>query len=122
MLVEYQPESPSMPALSMGASTVFDERPDRSRSPCPRWLPGRRVKPAGPRQKYKRKGDQNMDFGRGIVDLARAIDEGRQPHLSARYCLHATELVLTLNTELRKSSTYTMTTSCDPPEPSWSLG
>jgi predicted dehydrogenase len=83
------------------------------------WLPGRRVKPAGPRQKYKRKGDQNMDFARGIVDLARAIDEGRLPHLSARYCLHATELVLALNTELRKSSTYTMTTSCDPPELSW---
>ncbi len=81
------------------------------------WLPRRRIRPTGPGHRYKRKGDQNMDFARGLADLAHAVAEGREPCLSARYCLHATELVLALNTALRTSSSYDMTTSCEPPDP-----
>jgi predicted dehydrogenase len=100
----------------------FYDSPVRLRRPIniqrkPTWLPRRRLRPTGPRYKYKRNGNQNMDFARGIADLARAIGEGRDPYLSARYCLHSTELVLALNTALRTSSSYAMTTSCEPPAP-----
>lgn len=81
------------------------------------WLPRRKLALAGKARRYNYRGTQQMDFARGVADLAAAIGEQRSPRLSARYCLHANELVLALNNTLRQSCTYAMTTSFDPIEP-----
>jgi predicted dehydrogenase len=81
------------------------------------WLPSRKLPRAGQDRRYKYRGVQQMDFARGVAELAASIEAGRQPRLSARYCLHTNELVLALNFALQKCCTYTMITSCDPVEP-----
>ena len=81
------------------------------------WLPRRRVKLAGTPGRYRYRGTQQMDFARGVADLAAAISEGRPPRLSAGYCLHATEIVLALDTALRTRCEYRMTTTCEPGVP-----
>lgn len=37
-----------------------------------------------------------MDYARGVVDLVRAVDQGRQARLSPDFCLHLTELGLAI--------------------------
>ncbi len=81
------------------------------------WLPRRRISLSGSPRKYRYRGTQQMDFARGIADLAEAIRDGRPPRLSAEYCLHTNEIVLALDTALRTSTRYDMTTSFDPVEP-----
>jgi predicted dehydrogenase len=86
------------------------------------WLPRRKLRLLGTPRSYRYRGTQQMDFARGVADLAAAADEGRSPRLSARYCLHTAELVLAFDRALRTSSTYTMTTTCDPVDPMpWAL-
>lgn len=81
------------------------------------WLPRRKIPLVGKRQRYKYRGTQQMDFARGVADMATAICEGHPPRLSARYCLHANEIVLAISNALQKSCTYRMTTTFDPVEP-----
>lgn len=81
------------------------------------WLPRRRLPLAGSPRRYKYRGTQQMDFARGVADLADAVATGRTPRLSAEYCLHATEIVLALDQALRGQARYEMTTRCSPIEP-----
>jgi predicted dehydrogenase len=80
-------------------------------------LPRRRIRLVGSPRRYRYRGTQQMDFARGVADLALAAREGRSPVLSAEYCLHVTEIVLALDTVLRRNAHYEMTTTCDPAQP-----
>ena len=46
------------------------------------------------------RGTQQMDFARGVADLASAVRRGGSPTLSARYCLHVNEIVLAVRSGL----------------------
>jgi predicted dehydrogenase len=85
--------------------------------PRHQWLPRRRIRLSGKPVKYGYRGTQQMDFARGVADLASAVRDGRSPRLSARYCLHTNEIVLAVSDALRTSSSYEMTTGFDPIEP-----
>jgi predicted dehydrogenase len=78
------------------------------------WLPRRKLGLVGAPRKYRYRGTQQMDFARGVADLAAAVREGRPPRLSAEYCLHTTEIVLALDTALRHQCSYEMTTTFEP--------
>ncbi len=104
------------------ADTWFYDSPVHVRrsvnlGPRHQWLPRRRRRLLGSPQRYRYRGAQQMDFARGLADLADAIVTNRTPRLSARYCLHTTELVLALDRGLRDGCSYQMTTSTDPIEP-----
>jgi hypothetical protein len=49
--------------------------------------------------------------------LAEAVHEGRQPRLSARYCLHVNELVLAIHHAPPEGGTFAMTTTAGTVEP-----
>lgn len=70
-------------------------------------------KPAG----FSYKGAQQMDFSRGVSEMASAITENRPSRISTRFSLHNNELVLAIQGALETSSTYKMTTTFDPVEP-----
>ena len=80
-------------------------------------LPWRRRRLMGTKRRYRYRGVQQMDFARGVDDLAEAIDRGCSPRLSAEYSLHVTELVLALQRSLGQGGSYEMTTTCQTPEP-----
>ncbi len=74
----------------------------------------------GKKQKYNYRGAFQMDFARGIAELANAIKEQRPCRLSARYSLHVNELVLAIHNALEKNTTYVLTSTFEPIEPmSW---
>jgi hypothetical protein len=56
-----------------------------------------------------------MDYGRGIVDMARAIQEQRTPRIPADFCLHLTELGLA--NQNAESTPYQVTTTFKPLQP-----
>jgi len=88
-------------------------RRSRFYSPIPE-----RCKLVGPVSKrYKYKGSQQMDFSRGIVELAEAIQGKRPCRIGADYSLHVNEMVLAIQNALEDSQTYWMTTSFAPIEP-----
>ncbi len=68
-------------------------------------------------QKYDYRGAFQMDFARGIAEVADAIREKRPCRLSARYSLHVNELVLAIHHATETSSTYIVKSSFDPVEP-----
>ena len=68
-------------------------------------------------QKYNYKAAFQMDFARGIVEIADAIRENRPCRLSARYCLHVNELVLAIDKATEVSSTHVVKSDFDPIEP-----
>lgn len=65
----------------------------------------------------KSKGGQQLNFCRGIADLAAAIAQNRSPRLSAQYSLHICELVLAIHNALETGSAYQLSTTFDPIEP-----
>jgi predicted dehydrogenase len=71
----------------------------------------------GKKQKYGYRGAQQMDFARGVAELASAIKENRPSRLSARYSLHVNEMVLAIQNALETSSTYLVKSTFDPIEP-----
>lgn len=74
-------------------------------------------------QRYSYRGTQQMDFARGVADLARAIREGDSPRLSSEYSLHVNEIVLAVSHCLDGGGHYEMTTSTAAPEPMpWAIG
>src|SRR4051812_26580087 len=65
----------------------------------------------------KHRGSQQMDFARGVAEMAAAIKEDRAPRLSARFSLHVLEVTLAIQNAHEQSSTYEVTTTFDPVEP-----
>lgn len=71
-------------------------------------------------KKQKYRGAQQMDFARGIAEMAEAIQQGHAPYLSARYSLHVNEMVLAIHNALDTGTSYRMETTFEPLEPlSW---
>lgn len=72
------------------------------------------------RSKIRHQGSQQMDFCRGVEDLARAIADQKPARLSARYSLHVNEIVLAIHNALETGAPYKITSSFEPIEPmSW---
>lgn len=63
------------------------------------------------------KGRRKVDFCLGPVDLARAIRVGRAPRLSARFCLHITEVALAISNALDGPAVVEIESRFDAPEP-----
>ena len=83
---------------------MFNIRRKRITSPIPQKYPmvGKKT------QKYNYQAAFQMDFARGIVDIADAIREDRPCVLSGRYCLHVNELVLAIHNATETGSTHTI--------------
>lgn len=65
---------------------------------------------------------KRVDFCLGPADVAAAIREQRPCRLSARYCLHNTEVVLAIHNAINAGPTYKVTTSFEPMRPMpWAL-
>jgi predicted dehydrogenase len=75
------------------------------------------VRKAGYFHRYKGGASHQMDFARGIADLAEAITSKRQPRMSAQFALHINEIVLTLQYPERMGSPRKLTTTFPPMEP-----
>lgn len=75
------------------------------------------VKLVGSAEKYGYRGAQQMDFARGIAELAQSIDEKRQCRLSARYALHVNELVLAIHHAGVHGGTHEVRSRFDPIDP-----
>jgi predicted dehydrogenase len=84
---------------------------------------GRRLPLLGGRRAgYRYRGSHQMDFARGVAELAAAMCEARPCRLSGRYCLHTNELVIAIDHARLAAAPYTMTTSVDPVQPMpWAL-
>ncbi len=67
--------------------------------------------------KFKYKGAQQMDFARGVVELAEAIRDKRPCRISPRFSLHNNELVLAIQNAFETSAPYKLTTTFEPVEP-----
>jgi predicted dehydrogenase len=71
-----------------------------------------------PRLGYR--GAQQMDFCRGVDEMAEAIAQNRPCRISTKFSLHNNELVLAIHNALETGCTYKMTTSFEPISPmSW---
>lgn len=67
--------------------------------------------------KFGYKGAQQMDFARGVAELAAAIQEKRPCRLSPRFSLHNNELVLAIQNALETGAPHKLTTTFEPLEP-----
>ncbi|WP_427162004.1 Gfo/Idh/MocA family protein [Aliinostoc sp. HNIBRCY26] len=66
------------------------------------------------------RGAQQMDFCRGVAEMAEAIAHNRPCRLSTEFSLHNNEIVLAIQNALETGCTYKMTTSFESIEPmSW---
>ena len=71
-------------------------------------------------KKFKYRAAFQMDFARGIIELARAVKENRPCCLSARYSLHINELALAIHNAHKTNHTHIVKSSFPPIEPmSW---
>ncbi|MBR8836295.1 MAG: Gfo/Idh/MocA family oxidoreductase [Stigonema ocellatum SAG 48.90 = DSM 106950] len=68
-----------------------------------------------PRFGYR--GAQQMDFCRGVAEMASAIVQDRPCRLSARFSLHNNEIVLAIQNAQETGCPYKMTSSFEPIEP-----
>jgi predicted dehydrogenase len=66
---------------------------------------------------YRYRGSQQMDFARGVAELAASIRERRPCRLSGRYSLHTNELVIATDRALATGAPYAVTSTFDPIEP-----
>ncbi|MGF1478681.1 MAG: Gfo/Idh/MocA family protein [Cyanophyceae cyanobacterium] len=71
----------------------------------------------GNRSQLRTKASQQMDYCRGVAELATAITEQRPCRLSAQYSLHINEIVLAIHNALETGSSYRLTSSFEPMEP-----
>lgn len=67
--------------------------------------------------KFSYKGSQQMDFARGVAELAAAIREQRLCRISPRFSLHNNELVLAIQNALETGAPYRLTTRFEPVQP-----
>ena len=79
------------------------------------WKQKYRLVKKAPKLGYR--GAQQMDFCRGVAEMADAIVENRPCRLSSRFSLHNNEIVLAIQNSLETGSPYKMTTSFDSVEP-----
>jgi predicted dehydrogenase len=93
-----------------------------------KWLTVRRRTLLSPwRTKVRRLSEPGRALGhddraRGVAEMAAAIREKRPSRLSARFCLHVTELTLAIQQAGRDANTYRMTTDFEPVLPMpWAL-
>ena len=70
------------------------------------------VRKASLKNRYAR---YHMDYGRGIADLALAIQQKRRPRISADFCLHLTELGLAI--QKAEPGPYQVKTTFEPLQP-----
>jgi hypothetical protein len=68
-------------------------------------------------ERYGYRGSQQMDFARGVAELAASLREGRRCRLSADYCLHTNEIVCLIDQARESGLSTEVTTSFDPVEP-----
>lgn len=67
--------------------------------------------------RFNYRGSQQMDFARGVAEMAAAISEGRPCRLSPRFSLHNNEIVLAIQNAMENSQAYHLTTTFEPMEP-----
>lgn len=67
--------------------------------------------------KYKYKGAQQMDFSRGVAEMAAAIREQRPCRISTQFSLHNNEIAIAIQNALETGAPYKLTTTFDPIEP-----
>jgi predicted dehydrogenase len=60
---------------------------------------------------------KKVDFCLGPAELAAAVEEGRPCRLSARFCLHITELTLAIHNAMETGAHTKLSSSFDPIEP-----
>ncbi|HEY9643463.1 MAG TPA: Gfo/Idh/MocA family oxidoreductase [Coleofasciculaceae cyanobacterium] len=63
------------------------------------------------------KGSQQMDFSRGVAEMAAAIREQRPCRLSTQFSLHNNEIVLAIQDALETGTPHKLTTTFEPIEP-----
>lgn len=63
------------------------------------------------------RGAAQIDWCRGVADMADAIRESRRPRLSPDFCLHVTELALGMHNAALRPGVVPITTSFDPIDP-----
>jgi predicted dehydrogenase len=81
-------------------------------------LGGRRVKLVRkPNFRVSGPGANQMDYCRGVADLAEAIRENRPPRLSSRFSLHVNEIVLSLQDPAGMGTPRRITTRFEPMAP-----
>jgi len=67
--------------------------------------------------KFSYKGAQQMDFCRGVAELADSVKGQRPCHLSARFSLHVNELSLAIHHARKNKTQYNLTTTFEPINP-----
>ena len=77
----------------------------------------RKIPPVRRRKVASAPNGANMDFMRGLTEMAEALDAGRAPRLAGDFALHITEASLALQYPDRFGSDYRMTSTFDPMEP-----
>jgi len=86
----------------------------------PKRVPLVRQPPVKGRGLFRKDG---MDFCRGIADLGEALASGTSPHLTARWALHVTELVLAMQNPTVYGDTREIHTRFEPMAPMpWAQG
>jgi predicted dehydrogenase len=79
---------------------------------------GRKRSPAGAAVKSVSKRELvNMDFFRGVAEMASAIREGREPLLSPAFVLHVNELAIAMQEAGRTGRTYRLESTFEPRRP-----
>ena len=68
-------------------------------------------------ERYGYKGAQQMDFCRGVAEMAEAIAEQRPQRLSARFSLHVNEIVLAIHNALETGTSHQLNTRFAPISP-----
>lgn len=71
----------------------------------------------GKATRYRYRGSQQMDFCRGVAELAAAVREKRPCRLSSRFSLHVNEIVLAIHNALDTGSPYKISSSFAPMAP-----
>jgi len=64
--------------------------------------------------KFKTRGSQNMDFCRGVAEMADAITQNRPNRMAADVSLHNNELAIAIQDAFKAGGTYKMTTTFKP--------
>jgi predicted dehydrogenase len=93
-----------------GANVYIRKPPARGRQKKVRLVRKSRIK-------HRCGGTHNLDFARGVADLAEAIAAGSDCHLPADFSLHVNEIALAIRSPGETKYPYAMTTSCAPVPP-----
>jgi predicted dehydrogenase len=84
----------------------------------PRWIRRKLPLLGGKEARRRSRGLTKVDFCLGPLDMVGAIEEGRPCRLSARFCLHITEVVLAIHHAFEHEEQYVVINSrFDPVQP-----